>query len=96
MERLTPDATYRGRLLTPAEYAASLDLLAEFARGPVQALRATTLSQDETAAWIALIQAGVIRAPAREGRAFQWDALTLTRYGKVYARQRGIAGEMTR
>lgn len=88
-ERPTWDATYGGRPLGPSAYAASLLLLAEFARGPVCALRIMNLTRDETEAWIALETAGVIRARPREPIGdFQWDVLDLTPYGKVYARQR--------
>ena len=89
MHRLTSDVTYHGRPLNPAAYAASLRLLQEFSRGPVQSLRATTLNQDEHEAWIALVSAGVVRArPTYRIASFRWDVYALTTYGEVYARQR--------
>lgn len=90
-EALTPDATRNGVPLSPPAYAASLRLLAEFARGPVSALRATTLDWHESDAWVALQQCGIVREMWRHGLGdFRWIDLVLTRYGRVYAEQRGI------
>jgi hypothetical protein len=87
-ERLTSDAMYNGRLLTRSEYRAHMALLREIstapAHNPTSSWRATTLSDEESVAWIALHQSGLVRQYAQGS----WNVIVVSEYGQVYLRQR--------
>lgn len=78
-ERLTWDAFYHGRLLTQAEYRASLEIL----KAP-NAINFGSMDDATHVAWCALFQSGVLKQRRSD------LVVVLTEYGKVYARQRGI------
>lgn len=87
-EMPTWDVTYDGKPLGLDAWNRHLDLLRMYAEGPQQNLRFTAREFDDLASW----QAKIAIAPLlREYLVGQWYESTLTEYGKIYARQRGIA-----
>lgn len=81
---IIPDIIVDGRCPTQAEYDAAQSLLRELARGPVSAWRATTLTDVETRAWIAIHRAGL----ARNVDGAVWNTVHMTERGRVYLEQR--------
>lgn len=81
---LTSDITINGLMPTKREYDAHLRLLRELQAGSVSAWRATTLNDEECAAWIALHRHGIVETISHG----TWNGVALTAYGRVYASQR--------
>ena len=84
---MTPDIVIGASMPSPREYSAHLTLLGEIeaagAKG-LSAWRATTLSDVEARAWVALFRCGLVRT--RNDR--PWNVIVLTPYGVAYLEER--------
>lgn len=90
-ERLTWDATYNGRPLSPREYDASMVLLRDIqAHGGLPAGRLGLGSDVAHVAAVAVSQSGLIKDSGMDPKSpdMTWNVVRLTPLGEVYLRQR--------